>query len=248
MKYYLCCIFADPGDLNVTMPRGVQGYALSLIRKNGLSCAIAQPTYRERGHEASDALQYHEIIAFFHQQVTVIPFRFGTVLQESADAALLLERRADHYLNLLHELEGCSEMGIRAIVEEPRSQARQDSSTAAFQEPATGNSGKAYLAQRRIRHQLQLACNKADEAAIERYRAPFEGLFRKFKCEVSRSEGLNRATATVMRSLYFLVPKELLPPFRQAFAELAGREDAKLLLSGPWPPYNFVLPADTAAK
>jgi hypothetical protein len=41
-------------------------------------------------------------------------------------------------------------------------------------------------------------------------------------------------------SLYFLVPGSAVESFRQAFRHLSATEPARLLLSGPWPPYNFV--------
>jgi hypothetical protein len=46
-----------------------------------------------------------------------------------------------------------------------------------------------------------------------------------------------------MLSLYFLVPKKSIDPFRRVFRHMRRRmETTKLLLSGPWPPYSFVLP------
>ena len=36
------------------------------------------------------------------------------------------------------------------------------------------------------------------------------------------------------------MPRPAVEPFRQAFRQLTESESARLLLSGPWPPYNFV--------
>ena len=46
-------------------------------------------------------------------------------------------------------------------------------------------------------------------------------------------------------SLYFLIPRESIDAFRQAFRQLSKTDSARLLLSGPWPPYNFVQPEHT---
>ena len=43
-------------------------------------------------------------------------------------------------------------------------------------------------------------------------------------------------------SLYFLVKRGAVESFRQAFRRIERAESARLLLSGPWPPYNFVAP------
>jgi hypothetical protein len=36
------------------------------------------------------------------------------------------------------------------------------------------------------------------------------------------------------------VPRPAVESFRLAVRQLTERESARLLLSGPWPPYNFV--------
>ena len=43
-------------------------------------------------------------------------------------------------------------------------------------------------------------------------------------------------------SLNFLVPRRSVESFRRTFQEISRKEGMKMLLSGPWPPYNFVLP------
>jgi hypothetical protein len=40
-------------------------------------------------------------------------------------------------------------------------------------------------------------------------------------------------------SIFFLVPRENVGLFREAFRRLQGRAPEKMLLTGPWPPYNF---------
>ena len=43
-------------------------------------------------------------------------------------------------------------------------------------------------------------------------------------------------------SLHFLVPRRSVESFRRTFQEISRKEGMKMLLSGPWPPYNFVVP------
>jgi hypothetical protein len=40
-------------------------------------------------------------------------------------------------------------------------------------------------------------------------------------------------------SFYFLVPRDAVKHFRQVFLNISQDSAAKLLLSGPWPPYNL---------
>jgi hypothetical protein len=51
-----------------------------------------------------------------------------------------------------------------------------------------------------------------------------------------------------MLSLYFLVKREEVEKFRQIFQAFASRYSARILLSGPWPPFNFVLPEGSQGR
>ena len=44
-------------------------------------------------------------------------------------------------------------------------------------------------------------------------------------------------------SLYFLTPKSRAEEFRKMARKISAPRGVKLLLSGPWPPYNFVASA-----
>jgi hypothetical protein len=56
----------------------------------------------------------------------------------------------------------------------------------------------------------------------------------------SRQGGQQSSIQDPMLSLYFLVQKGAVDPFRKAFRHIHSNGSARLLLSGPWPPYNFV--------
>lgn len=244
MKCQLYCIFATPPHGALTLPEGLCPHLLRIVGKHGLSAVIGDVSHVGIADETTAALAYHKVIVAFHDQVAVIPFRFGTVLDEQADAERLLVRKADLYTKLLQELEGCSEMGIRVITEEPRQAMPSPGVAADSIGPSSTSPGTGYLARRTMQYQQAQAVTQADERAEKRYRSLFDGLFRKCRSEVSRSAKPGSSVDAVMRSLYFLVPKESVLSFRQTFIDVAARDTARLLLSGPWPPYNFVLPAD----
>ena len=62
---------------------------------------------------------------------------------------------------------------------------------------------------------------------------PLSGLFVRRKVESpSREEPL--------LSLYFLVPRTSVECFREATRQCLKDGPAKPVVSGPWPPYNFV--------
>jgi hypothetical protein len=89
--------------------------------------------------------------------------------------------------------------------------------------------GAAYLAARRLELALAQRCDRI----VQRLREALAGRFRECIAEMG---GAGRIP---MASLHFLVERGALHAFREAFSRIAETE-AALMLSGPWPPYNFV--------
>jgi len=100
-------------------------------------------------------------------------------------------------------------------------------------EAAPSRPGLAYLLARKAHYTQEDRWTQEYRQAADRCLAQFSGLFTK-----ARTEG--PSPRLPLLSLYFLVPHRAVASFRQAFRHLAAAEPARLLLSGPWPPYNFV--------
>jgi hypothetical protein len=104
------------------------------------------------------------------------------------------------------------------------------------------NPGGAYLAARKAHYAQQEKFNKQAKEVIEQYCAAFSGLFVKCETEFPSVFNPQSAIRNPVLSLYFLVQREHVERFQQVFREIKVQESPKLLLSGPWPPYNFVQP------
>ena len=112
-----------------------------------------------------------------------------------------------------------------------------------IRQPATSISGKAYLAARKKHYAQEECITEAKNAIAAQFRAAFAGLFVKCKVETAAIANQQSTINNPLLSLYFLVPGKSIDAFRRVFRNMRGRmETTKLLLSGPWPPYNFVLP------
>jgi hypothetical protein len=98
--------------------------------------------------------------------------------------------------------------------------------------------GVSYLLQRQELLAKETAGARRNETVVEAFRSEMDGLYVKFRSEARRAAG----GGPLVLSLYFLAPKVLVPDFRKAFARVHLPRDAKVMLTGPWPPYNFVGP------
>ena len=223
MKYLLYCVFQNHGRQCRTKLRGVGRRSVFLVEKNGLSAAVSKITDADLSPGIPRVLAYESVIESIHRRGAVIPLRYGSVFEQESQIAEFLEERGRHYAELLRELEGLVEMGVRVL-----------SKSAERGQPLPPLAGVAYLAAQR-KHYAQ-----ADRLSVEQERVsreihrPLAGLFARSKTETGLLAG-NR-----LLSLHFLIPKDSVTSFRRVFQRMSHLPAGRVLLSGPWPPYNFV--------
>ena len=235
MSYLLYCIFGTSARQDLGLPSGIGRQPVFVVAQNGLSAALSELAESDLVPDISQTLSYGRVVEHFFRDQTVIPLRYGCQLENASEVISLLEDHHGEYQTLLRELEGLNEMGIRVLLEGSEVGTKTDTSPVPPETfPGTCNSGAAYLAAKRQRF-LDLDRAVLDQRLlVDELCGPLSGLFVRRKVE---SPDLTRSR---LLSLYFLVPRTSVESFRQATRSLHPKESVKLLLSGPWPPYNFV--------
>jgi len=244
MKQLVYCIYESETGRPAEEPfEGVDGHLVHEVEAGGLAAAVSCIAVPGVSADIATMTGYHAVIDHFHRRCTVIPLRFGTLLDNELEVERLLQNQRSRYKKLLEELHGRIEMGIRVIMPDhkrsPETLLRTVQSSSGPRTP-----GLSYLASRKARHVTDSHLAEKNSKEIRVYSAPFAGLYSKAKSEISGFRQNNNELSTLL-SLYFLIPRDALEDFRRAFGRLKSREPAKMLLSGPWPPYNFVLPSDS---
>jgi len=185
---------------------------------------------------------YAKVVEAFNRGETVVPMRYGCRFKSVAEVRTWLRERAGQYHALLARLDGCVEMGVRALLMEAAGlrdddDLRRDGAAGLIPAPVAASSrGAAYLAARRS----HFAITERAERTAQTVRDALSGRFREAMVE-TRGTG-----ASAMVSLYFLVERGALGGFRAAFGRIGAAAET-LMLTGPWPPYNFVCGAAAGA-
>ena|ERR1700680_3905151 len=223
MKYLIHCVFRP--DENAPLVGFVS--ELLVVEGDGLAAAVTPWPEEEPPLNAIRLLAYEKAVASIHATRAVIPLRFGCVVEgESEVRALIRERRAE-YQQLLAQWEGYTEMGLRLWC---GSRPRAD-----FHADARGSSeASQYLAALRGRCP---GLTPAERQCAARIAERMKGLYRG-----GREEAGPAANGRLV-SLYFLVPRASVDDFRERARAIDLPPDMKLMVSGPWPPYNFASPA-----
>ena len=232
MSYLLYCIFRSPAQPSRGMPPGVGGKPVIVLAQNGLSAGFSELAESDATPDVSQILAYEAVVEHLYRDLTVVPVRYGCQLEDTSDVRGLLERHHDAYGALLDELEGLAEMGIQVLLDQPRAEMENDACPAPPK--PFFNSGAAYLAAKR---QCYLGLDRAalrERLLVEELWNSLTGLYVRRRVEFPDSERGRLLT------LYFLVSRASVESFRRAAHDLHAKEPVKLLLSGPWPPYNFV--------
>lgn len=224
---------------------GVDGQPVFLIVRNRVGAAVSTIEYAaERIPDISQILAYEKVNEAFHHDHSIIPMRFGCLFDNERQIAGMLKERGNEYRSLLEEIGDCVEMGVRVLISANASNdnSRPLSLQAANCKPEAPSSGRDFLAALKVKHAPRERVAKEMAQVVEQCRVTFSGLFVKFKEEYPRHPARQQSEFQDLYSLYFLVHRDAVTPFRVAFQALCSGQVNKFLLSGPWPPYNFVLP------
>jgi hypothetical protein len=239
------------GGRSPRLPRGVAGRKVSLVRRGSLAAAVsaADDSFMTPGVHYATA--FANVIDSLHHGRAVLPLRYGCFVRDVHEVQQLLEDQGPRFAAALAELAGCDEMSVLLMMpqagpQERRELPRQRSAGALKKAPRKealrkDGSGAAYLAARRRMYEDRQQQSAQMAKVTRELRLAFRGLFKKIKAEAAGQAG--------MISVHFLVPRASRAAFNKAFAELQSWIDSPILLSGPWPPYNFAdLPATDSAK
>ena len=243
MSCLFYCVCRHPGSELSGSLLGVGGRPVYQVAHQGLSVALSQIGLADLDPDIPRVRAYERVVLSYHRQGVVVPMRYGCVVEQESQAIQLLEEHGPHYEALLQELDGCVEMGLRVLLPSgpwagvtpggPEGSREVAEPYPPDPGAAIDRLGLAYLTARKAHYAHQDRWTKEYRQAADRCQAQFATLFVKCKMEAPSAR-------LPLLSLYFLLPRSAVELFRQAFRQLTETESARLLLSGPWPPYNFV--------
>ncbi len=195
-----------------------------LLTAHGLAAAVSAVEEMSSPPSVSSLLAYERVVEAIHARQAVIPLRYGCVMENEAAVVRLLEDHRQEYGALLARLLGMTEMGIRILWP----------ARAGVLPNFPSSPGAAYLASLRNRYNSAEALAPEEAQLADRIMGLLSGCSTEQRREVSSS------SQGRLVSLYFLTPKTYVEQFQQKARQICPPGGAKLLLSGPWPPYNFV--------
>jgi len=184
------------------------------------------------------AVAHERVVEHLSGLGTVIPMKLFTLFSTDAKATAEVGRARARLRTVLRRIEGRQEWGVRVSVDEAtaRTRARERAQDAA----AGLGAGAGFLTRKRQEHKevrdiVDLGRTAADEV--------FETLARHSDETQRRPPVKGEPGLRLLLDAAFLVPVKRAAAFREGVRKEAERlagHGYRVVLTGPWPPYNFV--------
>lgn len=226
---YIYCIAEKFDEVMVT---GINNMPVRLLCYNGL-CLVYSSIEKDIAYKEENFLAHEDVLEeLISKDITILPFRFGTYLNEEVGETILKE----NYITFLENvkiLKGKFEISIRALWD-------YDNVLAKVKE--NGTVSQINLVNPRIRDffNKKMKDYKIEES-IKRYAAE-----EAEKIHNNLSSGGLPGKYTLMKTnaMFFnaayLVEKDKMQDFYSKFQQLTSNySEINFLITGPWPPYNF---------
>jgi hypothetical protein len=219
-----------------------------------VSAAVPRAAYAEQEIERRlQDLEWVSAIALTHEAVverfsrvtgaTVIPMKLFTIFTNPARALEEMRRRRPQLERVAKRIGGAEEWGVRISRRSAESSTARASGSFGAAQGHVVTPGTAFLAaKRRARDEAHARAAAASEAAEHAFL-----VLGRFARDTRRQEAPAGATAPPLLDAAFLVPSGRKLRFKAAVTREARRcreAGADLLLTGPWPAYNFIQSAD----
>jgi hypothetical protein len=239
--------------------RGVGGAPVELVKAGGLTALVshvpAAQFAAEPLRENLNEMAWLEAVARAHENVlgaafasaTIVPLRLCTIYASSESVRWMLEDERDALEAALARLEGREEWGVKLLVDPEllADAARAASPQAAeFAEEAEDRSaGGAYIMRRRLeRHVREQADALASELAAQVH-ARLQDWALDAVSRPAQNRDLSGHEGEMLLNGAYLVEEGRAEELRALAGELESHHrdvGARLELTGPWPPFNFV--------
>lgn len=245
------------------LPEDVEGVdesgRLRRVEAGGLAVLTSRVPLAEFGEEPLrenlNDFPWLEQVARRHEAVleealggaTIVPLRLCTIFEDEGGVKQMLVDQGPSLREALDALEGRQEWGAKLLVQPSalESAARERSAEArALQDELEARSGGgAYMLRRRLERHLRQEAERIGGELGDAVHAALSDCATDFVLNSPQNRELSGHDGDMLLNAAYLIEDDNVERLHALVAELEREHagmGARLELSGPWPPYNFV--------
>jgi hypothetical protein len=222
---------------------------------DGELAALVSPVPRaeygdDRLREHLEDIEWLERTARSHEAVlehvlnhaSIVPLRLCTLYHDRGGVRRMLREHADALTGSLAAVQGSSEWGVKVFLE--GAPAEGETTLEGPDKGSSPVSGTGYLAERQRERQITRQRDEMCQECVEEVHATVAAVARDARLNaVQRPEAHGRPAEMLMNGAY-LMAQDQVDELARSVSLLQARWSPRgfaIELTGPWPPYNFVL-------
>ncbi len=220
---------------------GISGAGLSAVCVNDISAVVSDVVKTGLISDRSVALEYSKVVETLEQQFTLLPVRYGSVVETIDSVIKLLENNYEAIHQNLQKVKNKQEFGLKVFCESDKLRTElKTNSDLSYRSPLkiqTNVNNSVYIDWMNAKlkeHRLEEQLLKYVDRVISDISNNLSELnaVNKFK---------KMASPTNIIDAVFLLGKDRKNDLIDAVKSLQNRYSSlQIILTGPWPPYNFV--------
>lgn len=221
--------------------KGLADAELATVTCDQVSAVVSNIERVDLVTNQANAIIFANVIENLSQQFTLLPMRFGSIMESSDAVAKMLERNYPEIQHNLGKIENKSEFGLKIFCDPEKLMAELTLKSEAAtipsikSEPDTKKSVfREYVNRKLKEHRL--------EALMLAYVDSVITLVSEHLTQLNAINKIQKmATISMIIDAVFLVEKERKNEVIQVVANMQNQyPELNFILTGPWPPYNFV--------
>ena len=241
--YSLSAVKRYPEKLNVLLSglKGISGAGLYAASFKEISAVVSDIKKADLIASRSIALEYAQVIDTLAGHFTLLPMRFGSVMESTDAINEMLERNYKEIHLNLQKVDNKLEFGLKVFCDSEKLKAELLAKTAVgFKAPISEAQEiersvfREYVNKKLKEHQLEELVLVYVDSVIAKITGYLSILNADYKIK-------KMPTASVMIDAVFLLEKERKDALIQAAGNLQNQYPGlSFVMTGPWPPYSFV--------
>ncbi len=237
---YIYCVIGTNGlsERFGTLGIGGRGDELYTIYFQDIGAVVSNSPIKKYPVSSENALSHEKAIEEVMKYHTVLPVRYCTIAEDEEKVKKILEKEYDKFKNLLKNISGKKELGLKAIFKEVIYNDIVDKYEyiKRLKEKITGKPPETT-------YYLRMEIGKMVERALEREKEKYKDEMLNTLRLLSEEMKINNTYGERMiLNAAFLIKKDKEAEFDLKVNELVERHDDKIRFKyvGPLPPFNFV--------
>ena len=238
---------------------GVAGSPVELVEHDGLAAFVSRVPVAEFGEEPLrrnlNELAWLERVARAHEGVleralanaSIAPLRLCTIYDGPARVRMMLGTARARFLSALDLLDGRQEWGVKLLLDPAQvsAEARRRLPDAEEEgaEVAERGEGAGYMLRRRLERRIADAADALATEVAEEVHANLLGSAVAGVTRAAQNRELSGHEGEMALNAAYLVEAKRVDGLRELVGILEADHShvgARIELTGPWPPYNFV--------